>query len=287
MRLLLYILLSILCLSCGNQNKQNKRISHSQIGKQMVFPEDIVYTRFLKNTIDYKIPENTKYKIVIYVDSLGCTECKLKLSEWKEFITHIDSISNKSVAFLFFYNLSDYRRVSFILKHENFDYPICVNASDQLNIQNNFRKGERNHTFLLDKDNQILAIGSPLHDPEAKDIYIGYITNNQKLLSLIENKTQIKIDNPIIDLGIVNKGIEKDVSFCLKNTGKNPLNIFNMETSCGCTQAEYDRNSALPGEQICIKVKVKAEYHGDFLETISIRCNTDEPVFVEIKGNIQ
>ena len=76
-------------MSCGKkeQDKQNKRIVHDHIGREMLFPKDIVYTRFLKDTIDYRMPENVEYKVVVYVDSTGCTECKLKLQDWKNFIS--------------------------------------------------------------------------------------------------------------------------------------------------------------------------------------------------------
>ena len=58
------LLLLLFCMSCGRKehDKQNKRIVHDHIGREMLFPKDIVYTRFLKDTIDYRMPENVEYK---------------------------------------------------------------------------------------------------------------------------------------------------------------------------------------------------------------------------------
>ena len=53
------------------------------------------------------------------------------------------------MAFMFFYNLSDYKKVGFRLKHENFDYPVCLNRSEELSRLNNIREGDRNHTFFV------------------------------------------------------------------------------------------------------------------------------------------
>lgn len=47
---LLWICLAIV--ACDRQGKQ-ARPQNDQIGREMVFPEGIVYTRFLKDTIDY------------------------------------------------------------------------------------------------------------------------------------------------------------------------------------------------------------------------------------------
>lgn len=59
------LLLLLFCMSCGRKehDKQNKRIVHDHIGREMLFPKDIVYTRFLKDTIDYRMPENVEYKV--------------------------------------------------------------------------------------------------------------------------------------------------------------------------------------------------------------------------------
>lgn len=283
------LLLLLFCMSCGRKehDKQNKRIVHDHIGREMLFPKDIVYTRFLKDTIDYRMPENVEYKVVVYVDSTGCTECKLKLQEWKDFISYIDTLSGRKVAFMFFYNLSDYKKVGFRLKHENFDYPVCLNRSEELSRLNNIREGDRNHTFLLDKENHILEIGNPMFDLEIRDKYVAYMTDDRELLSFIENKTQVTVARPVIDLGKIDKGMEKEVSFLLKNTGRNPLTLFEMQTSCGCTRATYDQRTALTNEEILVTVKVVKEYAGSFSETISIRCNTDDPIFLEIKGSVQ
>ncbi len=60
-----------------------------------------------------------------------------------------------------------------------------------------------------------------------------------------------------------------------------------MQTSCGCTRATYDQRSAVTNGEILVMAKVVKEYAGSFSETISIRCNTDDPICLEIKGCVQ
>ncbi len=39
----------------------------------------------------------------MYVDSIGCISCKLKLAKWKQFIVDVDSLSEKNTSFSFYF----------------------------------------------------------------------------------------------------------------------------------------------------------------------------------------
>ena len=54
-------------------------------GKEIQFPSNSVFTIQGKDTIEYS-GDNSDYKIVTYIDSIGCTSCKLQLQNWKDFI---------------------------------------------------------------------------------------------------------------------------------------------------------------------------------------------------------
>jgi len=86
--LIFHIVIAIAFLySC--QDKQKKEIVQvvkEWQGKEIVFPEKMIFTQFGQDTVPYSLSESP-YKIVMYVDSVGCTSCKLQLHKWKEFIT--------------------------------------------------------------------------------------------------------------------------------------------------------------------------------------------------------
>lgn len=129
-----------------------------------------------------------------------------------------------------------------------------------------------------------MAIGSPVHDLEAKDLYLAHIVGDRERLQQMANKTFVRLDASSVNMGTIAKGVEKDAAFKLKNEGKHAFAIFDLLTSCGCTHAESDRKVALPGETITIRVKMKPKYSGSFLETVYVRGNTDEPILLEVKG---
>ena len=111
------IMLFLLLFSCqrSNKKKEIEEIVKSWQGKEIIFPEGLIFTKHGKDTIGYDIPAS-EYKIILYVDSVGCTSCKLQLHKWKEFIAEVDSLTNGAVPILFFFYPKDMREISFLLK---------------------------------------------------------------------------------------------------------------------------------------------------------------------------
>ena len=86
MRNVIYSILSCLLFACQEKGqKQLEQIVEAWMGKEVVFPHDIAYTRFAKDTVSF-VFSAAKYKVLVYVDSGGCTSCRLQLPKWKEFI---------------------------------------------------------------------------------------------------------------------------------------------------------------------------------------------------------
>lgn len=87
----------------------------------------------------------SEYRIITYVDSAGCTSCKLKLEWWKKFISQLDTIGNLPV--LFFLHPKNRKELNYILKRDNFNYPVCIDENDSLNKLNHFPSDLMFQTF--------------------------------------------------------------------------------------------------------------------------------------------
>ncbi len=75
--------------------------------------------------------------------------------------------------------------------------------------------------------------------------------------------------------------------FEFKNTGKTPLMITNVQTSCGCTTAEKPTEPILPGKKSKISVKYDTKRVGDLNKSITVTTNVSEtPIVLTIKGKI-
>ena len=115
MRIILgLILLSLI--SCQKQSKTTIDLVKEWQGKEIILPQQTTLTS-ISDELVYKGLQ-TQYKILTYVDPQGCMACKLKLKKWKNFISKVDSLSGKSVEFLFFFCLIYIFSSIFLLKFQ-------------------------------------------------------------------------------------------------------------------------------------------------------------------------
>ena len=286
---LLYILLITAFFSCDNEQKEKEKqilqLVNEWQGKQIVFPENTVFTRYLTDTTNYQIPQS-EYKVLIYVDSIGCTSCKLQLHKWKELIEYTDSVTQNKVPFLFFFHPKDAKEIRYLLKRDGFDRPICIDLDDRLNKLNKFPADMTFQTFLLDKNNKVSVLGNPVHNTAVKDLYLKQITGKDTPNKNIP-KTIAEASQTDIDFGTFDKSETKETTIEVKNTGNSPLVIVDVSTTCGCTAATYDKHPAKPGESLQVKIKMTPKDTGFFDEVVTVRYNSinNQPAKVKIKGN--
>ena len=268
---LLYVIYLYLLSSCQNPAKDHiTQLVEEWQGKEVRFPENPVFTRQLSDTVDYRIPE-TEYKVLVYVDSIGCTSCKLQLPQWKEFIAYVDSVSGGKIPFLFFFQSKDNKELRYILKRDNFRLPVCVDSQNEFGKLNRFPSEQMFQTFLLDKDNRVKVIGNPIHNLSVKELYLKEIEGIKETEALA--LTQLVPDREEYDMGIVAENETKKQKVLLKNTGDVPFIIKGITTSCDCTTAEYDWKEIAPNEQKEMVVSYKAEQPSDFWRTVTVYGN--------------
>ena len=290
LNLIILVLLPIF-FSCKNEQKEKEKhiaqLVNEWQGKQIVFPENLIFTRYLTDTTDYQIPQSD-YKVLVYVDSIGCTSCKLQLPKWKALIEYTDSVTQEKTPFLFFFHSKDYKEIRYLLKRDGFDRPVCIDMDDRLNKLNKFPADMTFQTFLLDKNNKVAALGNPVHNTAIKDLYLKQITGKD---SPTKNmlKTTAEATLTEIDFGTFDKSEIKQTTIEIKNTGNNPLVIVDVSTTCGCTAATYDKRPAKPGETLRVGIKMTPKDTGFFDEVVTIKYNSinNQPVKARIKGNAQ
>lgn len=285
MKLLLYILLLFLLTSCKeNKKEQFARLVQEWQGKEIVFPQDMVFTRFVSDTVDYRVPD-AEYKVLIYVDSVGCTSCKLQLPKWKELIAHTDSITNGTIPYLFIFQSKDDRELRYILKRDNFDRPVCIDRNSRLDKLNKFPQDITFQTFLLDRDNKVKVIGNPIHNLAVRDLYLKQIASVQQKDAF--SPTTIEPEKSQYDLGTVKEGTIKKQTVTVRNTGTKVFHLKGFTTSCDCTEATCNWKELQPGESGTVTVSYKAEQPGEFYRTMEIYGNIpNNSLMVSLIGTV-
>ncbi|MDB9153159.1 DUF1573 domain-containing protein [Parabacteroides distasonis] len=287
---LLILLNLIALLSCGKQKSDNELlpIVKEWYGKEVKFPDRPVFTLYGKDTVDYSIPQSSSYKVLVYVDSTGCVDCKLQLQKWQELIKYTNSISNGEIPFLFFFFPKDYKELCQFFKRDLFDLPVCIDFDGELNKLNHFPTFPQFHTLLLDKDNKVVVIGNPVHSTDIRSLYMKEISKKYDTANEKEDDYTTGAVTPIkADLGIMKVGEIKKQVFEVKNTGDKPLVIITTSTTCSCASVEFPKKPILPGEIATVEVSMMPKNVGFFNEIIMLKCNTEYPAKLRIRGRAE
>ena len=108
------------------------------------------------------------------------------------------------------------------------------------------------------------------------------------------NAPEIKFESEVIDYGVIDYDANGVREFKIKNVGKSPLTITNVQGQCGCTATTIDgkpgwpQEPILPGKSATIKVKYDTKRPGRFEKNVTVTSNSKEPsIVVKIKGEIK
>jgi LEA14-like dessication related protein len=284
---LIFSLMTFL-ISCKENNHKQEitQIIQEWQGKEIVFPENIIFTQYGKDTIPFQISDS-EYKVVIYVDSVGCTSCRLQLHKWKELIEEVDSLSNETVPVLFFFHPKDIREISYLLKRDDITIPVCIDEKDHFNTINNFPTNHSFQCFLLDKNNKVVFIGNPVHNMRIKDMYLSQIASGIEIATPLSENTTVRIEQTDFDLGTMKRGEAAIVKTKIYNTGDAPFKIHNLEASCECTTVEYKQGVISPNKALELEITQIAEDKGEFFRVVYIYGNTEQsPLTIMLEGEV-
>ncbi|UMB54958.1 DUF1573 domain-containing protein [Lutibacter sp. A64] len=123
-------------------------------------------------------------------------------------------------------------------------------------------------------------------------LFIGFIAFSIKAQEKNANNTTVDPNAPafefekeVIDYGKIEQNADGVRVFKFTNTGKSPLIISRIQSSCGCTVPTKPKDPIMPGKTGEIEVKYATNRIGGFNKTITIFSNATEPTKrVRIKG---
>ena len=287
MRNIVWIICVWLLVSCSESREEAVyRLVKEWTGKEIRFPERSVFTVQGKDTVDFTYQE-ADYKVLVYVDSIGCTSCKLQLDRWKKVMKEMTEEAGQDIPFLFFFHPKDMKELRYLTRRDSFTYPVCFDEDDELNALNRFPSDMTFQTFLLDKDNKVVSVGNPVHNPKVKELYLKHITGSRND-SMDSPKTSVELLEAEKDFGSIPLNEKREHVFKLVNTGNKPFVVYDVTTSCGCTKAEYSREPVRPGDTLDLKVIYNAEDKGLFRKSLRVYCNVEEsPLKLTVVGTVE
>lgn len=288
MRKSIYLFLLLIILSsCRETNKDRlTRLVKEWDGKEIVFPESIVFTRYGVDTLEYRLPRS-EYTIISYIDSVGCTSCKLQFYRWQHIMHEMDSVSGQLIPYLFVFhpkNKRDFSELSYLMKRDKFDTPVWIDVDDTFNKQNKLPSESILHTFLVDRQNKVVALGNPFQNPQIRELYLS-VLNGKGTHEKSTTLTKAFVEEPVIDMGEFDWKIPQTIDFKLINQGDKPMVINDVVTSCGCISVNYSKHPIEPGKNALVTAIYKAEKPEFFIKKLIVYANTQSTLQLTVKGS--
>lgn len=125
--------------------------------------------------------EDTKYKLLVFYDSLSCSPCAYKnMYIWNDFIEEACKAKGK-VQFLFIMNPSKKNKEDLfhmIQTPNGFSESLFIDTVGVFADENTFLPAvQLYHCMLLDSENKIKLIGNPTRNNHLRDLYLNTISN--------------------------------------------------------------------------------------------------------------
>ena len=125
---------------------------------------------------------------------------------------------------------------------------------------------------------------------------VGFAANAQEstVPTIDPNAPEMKFETEVLDYGTVKFDANGVREFKIKNVGKSPLTVTNVQGQCGCTATTIDgkpgwpQEPILPGKSASIKVKYDTKRPGPFEKNVTVTSNSKlSSVVVKIKGVVE
>lgn len=168
-------LASLLLCSCKDEKKEQiSETVQAFMGKQLVIPTKSLQAKIMGR--DTLCPDmlSDRTKILVYVDSSGCSPCKMELAAWSLRLQELEA-EKLDIPLVFIVYNKDYSELEKSLKNSFFHHPIFYDRENRADSLNHFPKKERYKTFLLDRENKVVLVGSPANNDKLWELYLRQI----------------------------------------------------------------------------------------------------------------
>lgn len=101
-----------------------------------------------------------------------------------------------------------------------------------------------------------------------------------------KENTHLSINDTLINVGKHKIHETKTALFYVKNAGKNPLKIIEVNKDCSCITTEWTKEDIPPLDSAVIKVTYNNIIPGKYQQMIHIKTNTESKNILILRGEI-
>ncbi len=262
MTIKIYRLIPILLLvmtSCSGSDKEQRDIVAEWAGKEIVIPGELGF-QVGNIPVDYDYDfDAADFKIVTYVDSAGCTNCRMKLKDWEKVTDGFKSSPDVDISFLMIVDSDKREEIERIVKDNDFHHPVSIDSAGLFRKANPLPSKPEHQTFLLDADNKVIALGNPVQNPKIRELYARLIFDSTDDGKTLEDEEEQICRKPVSSIGVVGKGDTINKRFRFNNDTKSDLTLQEITPSCHCVSAKVDWKVLKSGEYADIEISYVAD----------------------------
>lgn len=181
-----YFYCVLLCVFVGfscRESARTRSVLEELVGSEIAVPAGLLVTVDGKDTVMSETLQPDA-KMVVWYDSVGCSSCRInRMEEWSEMLTYGEALRGRfQTVFVLAPKVKELKSVRISLMGSNLGYPVLIDTTSAFTKANPLVPNDsRFHTFLLDKNNQIILAGSPLDSEALLKLYkktIKTLVNN-------------------------------------------------------------------------------------------------------------
>lgn len=170
---IIWLLGACLFISCNHKSpkKELANLIESRIGQVVDFPNSI-YSPSTNSTKPLDFLDG-KYKVVVYTEG-DCGVCIANLYKWKEYIKESKTLFEGTDLIFIVYSIN-FPRFEYNTEKAEIILPYYYDSINQYTTVNKLDEIVL-HTLLLDNNNKIKLIGSPIDNPAMQKLYTRILT---------------------------------------------------------------------------------------------------------------
>jgi len=114
-------------------------------------------------------------KILVYVDSAGCTSCRMQPQEWGALFGEMQPVQDR-VSVLFVFETPQREELDLMFLRYGLRYPYFQDRDEQFRKANDFPEDMTSQVFLLERDNKVVLVGNPVGNKALWRLYRNQIS---------------------------------------------------------------------------------------------------------------
>lgn len=242
--ILVILALTAVFVGCDSE-KEHQNALMQLIGSEVKIPEDLTYqVQGFPVVYDFG---DCDYRIVVYVDSAGCTPCKMKLGVWGKIMADYNTIPGKDVNFLMIVGPGAETDAAETIARDAFDLPVSFDTEGRFIENNALPEDETYHTLLIDSEDKVVAVGNPATNPKVRKLFMDIVCGGAPMLTKYCSQSTSRF-------AVVERGDTVIRYFSLVNNSDSLLTIQEIVPSCDCISATASTDTISPSKSSVITV---------------------------------